>query len=717
MNTILLDLLIIVSLQLLATTVYVKNKRETLNRTFILCVSSISLWIISNYFGNDISMPEEQALLANRFIFFFSTFAVLYLYKFSIDLTADNQFGRSYRYIRTYAYIVAIFSGSSLLVADVHPQHGIYAITFGLFTPIYGLTLFGLLGLTLYILWRNYKRTEGYLKIRIKLFLTTLLICVPLLLLLQFILPTVTKNFTLANVGVWSILIPIYGLYYAVAKHRLFDLRLVIVRSVTYVMAVGLITTAYSFLAYFAQSFFNNHDNETLRLVANVGLVLLVVLSYQPLKESFKRLTYRIFYQDAYDPQNFYASLNKTVVSTININQLIRRATPLIKQTFNLDTVVVVLKPESGLLHIGGSGEHEMDEVAAEKLLHLQLPRKKIIISETLDNSYQSAKSVLDDNNISAIIRLETRGKEKELELGYLALGFRKSGYSYRPQDLQVLGSAADELAVAMHNALLFEEIQNFNMTLQQKVDEATRKYRTANEKLKKLDETKDEFISMASHQLRTPLTSVKGYLSMVLEGDAGPLRPQQQELLKQSFMSSQRMVNLIADLLNLSRLNTGKFVIDAAPTDLRVIVDQEVAQLRETARAKDIEVVWNMPPSFSLLNLDENKMHQVVMNFIDNALYYTPNGGRVEVSLTETATAVEYRVKDNGIGVPRELQRHLFTKFYRADNARRMRPDGTGLGLYMAQKVVVAQGGTVLFESQEGKGSTFGFRFNKNKK
>ena len=123
------------------------------------------------------------------------------------------------------------------------------------------------------------------------------------------------------------------------------------------------------------------------------------------------------------------------------------------------------------------------------------------------------------------------------------------------------------------------------------------------------------------------------------------------------------------------------------------------------------------MPPSFSLLNLDENKMHQVVMNFIDNALYYTPNGGRVEVSLTETATAVEYRVKDNGIGVPRELQRHLFTKFYRADNARRMRPDGTGLGLYMAQKVVVAQGGTVLFESQEGKGSTFGFRFNKNKK
>jgi signal transduction histidine kinase len=153
-----------------------------------------------------------------------------------------------------------------------------------------------------------------------------------------------------------------------------------------------------------------------------------------------------------------------------------------------------------------------------------------------------------------------------------------------------------------MQNALHFEEIQKFNATLQEKVDAATRKLRTTNEKLKKLDETKDEFISMASHQLRTPLTSVKGYLSMVLEGDAGPLKPQQEELLKQSYMSSQRMVNLIADLLNLSRLNTGKFVIDAAPTDLRVVVDQEVSQLRESAKSKQIQVNWEMPVSFSLL-------------------------------------------------------------------------------------------------------------------
>jgi signal transduction histidine kinase len=101
-------------------------------------------------------------------------------------------------------------------------------------------------------------------------------------------------------------------------------------------------------------------------------------------------------------------------------------------------------------------------------------------------------------------------------------------------------------------------------------------------------------------------------------------------------------------------------------------------------------------------------------MNFIDNAIYYTPSGGTVTVALRETPATVEYTVKDTGIGVPKAVQHKLFTKFYRAQNAQQARPDGTGLGLFMAKKVVAAQGGAIIFESEEGKGSTFGFRFNK---
>jgi signal transduction histidine kinase len=160
------------------------------------------------------------------------------------------------------------------------------------------------------------------------------------------------------------------------------------------------------------------------------------------------------------------------------------------------------------------------------------------------------------------------------------------------------------------------------------------------------------------------------------------------------------------------SRLQTGKFVIENSPTDLAKVVDGEVTQLGEQAATRKIMLAYDKPKEFPILNMDETKIRQVIMNFLDNALYYTPPGGKVTAKLEATPDSVIYTVADTGVGVPASLQHHLFTKFYRADNARRMRPDGTGLGLYMAKKVIVAQGGAVIFKSTEGKGSTFGFSF-----
>jgi signal transduction histidine kinase len=173
-------------------------------------------------------------------------------------------------------------------------------------------------------------------------------------------------------------------------------------------------------------------------------------------------------------------------------------------------------------------------------------------------------------------------------------------------------------------------------------------------------------------------------------------------------------LVYLISDLLNLSRLNTGKFIIEPTNVQLADLVQSEVDQLAETARSREVDLQYKKPANFPKFMLDETKTHQVVMNFLDNAIYYTRPGGKITVALTETPHAVEFTVKDTGIGVPRHMQHRLFSKFYRAENARRARPDGTGLGLFMAKKVIVAQGGAIIFDSTEGKGSTFGFRFSK---
>jgi signal transduction histidine kinase len=277
-------------------------------------------------------------------------------------------------------------------------------------------------------------------------------------------------------------------------------------------------------------------------------------------------------------------------------------------------------------------------------------------------------------------------------------------------QDTNLMRIAGGELAVAIQNALRFEEILHFNETLKDQVEEATSQLRDSNRKLKRLDEAKDEFISMASHQLRTPLTSVKGYISMVLDGDAGRLTPPQQRLLGEAFTAAQRMVYLIGDFLNVSRLQTGRFVLETKPTDIAQVVSDEVAQLSSTAARRNIVVRYHHPVQFPILTVDENKMRQVIMNFIDNAIFYSKPSSSVEVTLVNTGREVRLEVRDTGIGVP-EAERHkLFSKFFRAENARKVRPDGTGIGLFMAKKVITAHGGSIIFETKEGKGSTFGF-------
>jgi len=292
----------------------------------------------------------------------------------------------------------------------------------------------------------------------------------------------------------------------------------------------------------------------------------------------------------------------------------------------------------------------------------------------------------------------------------YLLLGDKLSGDIYSNQDIELLEIISKELAVAIQNAKAYAEISEFNVNLQARVDHATNRLRVANRHLKELDKAKDEFISMASHQLRTPLTTIKGYLSMLAEGDAGKISADQKQFVQYAFDSSERMVRLISDLLNVSRLSAGNFLIQTRPTDMVAMIEDEVRQLMPHAKAKNLNLVFDRPTEpLPPAQIDDHKTRQVIMNFIDNAIYYTP-AGEVRVKLRQTGDLVRLEVHDTGIGVPEDARKKLFTKFYRAGNAQTVRPDGTGLGLYLAKRVVQVQGGTIIFNSVEGKGSTFGF-------
>lgn len=695
------------------------SRKLALNRLFALFTATISIWIVASYISNDVANSPRVSVIGNYFVFLFIFISGYLLLWFAIALADDKKTARLLSKLSLPILAVGATSCTPLVVAGAKQQGTVYAVEFGPLTLLYIIGLLLLLIWALVVLHKNIKITQGRQKEHMVVLYRAMGIALPILVVTEFILPAATGWFGLTNIGILAMAIPVVSLYYSVIKLKLFNLRLVVVRSLAYVLTLAIIGSSYSLLSYYLTTLIKRANNQIFQKELNVVLIGIAISVYPTILRQFRRLTNKLFYRDAYDAQELFDSLNHTLVSSLDLNYLLKQVSAILVENLKSEVAFFVLKTT------GGSQDRVVGSVALPSFdghdvteVHVLASniRQTTLVADLMDEDQTDLKQIMDRNNIAVLVQLVPNVNKPGGGLGHIILGPKKSGNPYTSQDIRVLDTVANELIIAIQNALHFEEIQNFNLTLQAKVDEATRKMRRTNEKLKALDETKDDFISMASHQLRTPLTSVKGYISMVLEQDAGKINDTQREMLGQAFFSSQRMVYLISDLLNVSRLKTGKFVIDATQVDLVELVQQELHQLEESAASRSLTLTFEAPKDFPTLMFDETKTRQIIMNFVDNAIYYTPAGGHIIVRLVNNPSTIELRVEDDGIGVPKADQHHLFTKFYRAGNARQARPDGTGLGLFMAKKVIAAQGGSTLFSSNEGKGSMFGFVFSKAK-
>lgn len=283
---------------------------------------------------------------------------------------------------------------------------------------------------------------------------------------------------------------------------------------------------------------------------------------------------------------------------------------------------------------------------------------------------------------------------------------------------LAEIWAAGQGMAVALMAALAHDDLQELNAELEQKIKTATEQLRTSNRQLARLDQVKDDFIAMSSHQLRTPITSIKGYLSLVLEGDAGKLTPEQERVLTEAFRASETMARMVNDFLNLSRLQTGRFNFTKKPADLSKIVRQEVKIAQDLARVYKRDIVLKIEPKLpDQMKLDRAKVAQALANLLDNAIYYTKTDGQITVSLTQGAGYLEVMVIDDGIGVKISERDSLFQRFYRTPLAKKHRPGGSGIGLFIAKEIIEAHGGTVFYLPNQPTGSIFGFRLPIDKK
>ncbi len=232
-----------------------------------------------------------------------------------------------------------------------------------------------------------------------------------------------------------------------------------------------------------------------------------------------------------------------------------------------------------------------------------------------------------------------------------------------------------------------------------------------ANEQLRNLDEVKSGFISVVAHQLRTPLSGIKWTLNLLQNGDLGPLSPEQKKFLVKAYESNDRMIGLVNDLLGADRIDSGKARYTLVPMNIAEAIESVLYEVAPQAQARELSVEFKKSTEpFPFVTGDPERIRAVLQNLLENAVKYSRPQGAIAVTLVSTDKAMALvSIKDNGIGIPKDEQEHIFSRFFRAKNAVKVETDGSGLGLYIAKAIIERHGGKIWFSTEE-RGTTFFF-------
>lgn len=222
------------------------------------------------------------------------------------------------------------------------------------------------------------------------------------------------------------------------------------------------------------------------------------------------------------------------------------------------------------------------------------------------------------------------------------------------------------------------------------------------------IDRMKSDFISLASHQLRTPLSAIKTYSHMLIDGYMGTVTDNQKKSLRTILSATNRMNELISTLLNITRMESGGVTVTVKPVDIPLLIDEVCKEHNLAIADKELDIAVTTTKSVKPIKSDTLLVKEILSNLISNAIKYTPQGGNVTIAVKSRPAEIVCSITDTGVGIPRHSQEQIFTKFFRAHNVVKQETSGTGLGLYLVKGLVDTLKGKIWFESEEGKGTTF---------
>lgn len=684
---------------------YSKNPRSYTNRSFFLFTIAIAMYLIANYLtliqSNDymtlfwIRATMSSALIINLLFFLF------------VSGFPESKLTLAKKYlwpaiIFTIVMLPLAFTG--FIFKSIVPSTNQPVANFGMvFFLAHTVVLLGGGG---YVLVRKFLKASGVERVQVKLLLLGTILMF-LAIITTNLLFVIILNST-AFVG----LLPVYTLVfvsfisYAIVKHGFFDISLIVARTVSFTLLIVILGVAYSVLYALITTLVLGASQSLEKILMSAFLALFMAATFQPIRRFTEKVTDKFFYKNRYDEKELLYSLTLIMASTFRLDELSKRFLAELLRQMRIQKGMLALIGKNKEVVVVAHSNFQNASAVNGSLLAPVLTENGILLSDEL--AEDSAKAVMKALGVKLATCLRTEGSN----VGILLLGEKLSGDIYTPEDVRVLQIVAPEVAIAVQNAQSFEAVSKFNVTLREKVERATADLQKANTRLRDLDQLKDDFVSMASHELRTPMTAIRSYTWMALNRADVPLSEKIKKYLARTLISTERLINLVNDMLNISRIESGRVEIKPAVFDVQTLVADVLMEVAAKAKEKNLNlkiVHAGVPQVFA----DSDKVHQVLLNLLGNAMKFTPENGAITVSLFSDGNFVETSIKDTGVGIlPEDLQR-LFKKFGRLDNSyvAAATAGGTGLGLYISKSLINLMGGMIRGSSEgKGKGSVFTF-------
>lgn len=703
--------------------VFWRNPKNRLHISFALHALAITIWLFGTFMMFLNGGNRDSAIFWDRFIYGGVVFIPAFMYYFCLALTERKaDFWLFLAGLLSIFFLIA--STTDYFVYDlfvykwgVHTKAGPLHHLFMLYFSSYVVAWF-------IIVYRYYRKVESTLvRYQIKYYFIAFLI-------LFSIGPTAylpAYGISIYPFSYLSGLFFVMIISYAILKYRLMDLRHVFRILLIYLIDATIVYVFFYLLVSIYISLWGSVWHPY-ALLSGLFVAPAFVYGLFLLNKLIIHFVDRYFFYSLYDYRQTITKLSSELNTYNDLDKIIDLIVDTIKKTMGLN--------RAGVLLVSKKGSEVHYKIA--KVMGFDVTNGISLVKDSFLTQYlkrTAAPLVREELPILARDIKSSREQQKLLDLehemthieaylclplisggelrGIIVLGAKQSGDPYTNQDLELLNTVSVQAATAIDNARLYQETKNFNKVLQQKVDEQTSELKKRAEHLEKLLKMREEFLDIASHQLKTPVSVIRGTISMFMDGSMDKLPDKEKKKFFGNIYQKATKLNvIISDILRASEVDTDEFVVDpkmARPAQLAEILKSVHDDLQELADEKKIGLKLSLPKKkTSPILTNADFLEQAIYNLVDNAIKYTSKG-EVALSLEQQKDLLIVKVKDTGIGIPDKDQVKIFDKFSRAGNAVNMYADGSGLGLFIVKKIVEAHaGGKVSFESKEGQGTTF---------